>query len=85
MPPTLLGSALALASAVFYSAMYFLVRAGVRRTDLDGGGFVTTLVNAVLLGGAVVVLTATGHGPAWDLRAVAWFAVAGTQIGRAHV
>lgn len=78
VPSTLLGSVLALASAVFYAAMYFLVRAGVRKTDLDGGGFVTTVVNALLLGGTVVVLTVTGHGPAWDLRAVFWFAVAGT-------
>lgn len=77
MPPTILGSVLALASACIYAAMYFLVRAGVRKTDLDGGAFVTTLVNAVLLVGTIVALTATGHGPAWDLRAVAWFAVAG--------
>ncbi len=77
MTDALLGSAFALASAASYAAMYFLVRAGVRKSDVDGGAFVTTVVNALLLGGAVAFLTLTGHPFAWDLRALAWFAVAG--------
>ena len=77
MTDALVGSAFALASAACYAAMYFLVRAGVRKTDLDGGAFVTTVINAVLLGGTVAILTLAGHPFAWDLRATAWFAVAG--------
>lgn len=72
-----LGSLLSLASATAYSVMYFLVRAGVRKTDLDGGAFVTTVVNAVMLVAAVLVLSLAGHPPAWRLEAVIWFAIAG--------
>lgn len=73
----MLGSLLGLASAVSYSAMYFLVRAGVRRTDLDGGAFVTTVVNAALLAAAVLVVVVAGHPPAWRLDALIWFSIAG--------
>jgi drug/metabolite transporter (DMT)-like permease len=73
----ILGSLLSLASAVSYSAMYFLVRAGVRRTDLDGGAFVTTVVNFVLLVAAVLVIAVAGHPPTWRLEAVIWFSIAG--------
>jgi len=73
----LIGSLLALASAVFYSAMYFMVRAGVRRTDLDGGAFVTTVVNAVLLVLAVAVVALAGSPPQWHVEGLAWFVLAG--------
>jgi len=43
-----MGSLFALLSALAYSVMYFLIRAGVRRGDLDGGAFVTTAVNVIL-------------------------------------
>jgi drug/metabolite transporter (DMT)-like permease len=74
---TAAGALLALASASCYSAMYFLVRAGVRRADLDGGAFVTTVVNATLLAGGTVVVAVVGGAPNWNLTAVFWFAVAG--------
>jgi len=77
MDAGILGSLLGLASAVSYSAMYFLVRAGVRRTDLDGGAFVTTVVNAVLLVAAVLIIALAGSAPAWRLEALIWFTIAG--------
>ncbi len=73
----LVGSVLALASAVAYSAMYFLVRAGVRKGDLDGGAFVTTLVNAVLLSTGVAILALTGHTIPWNVHGVVWLTIAG--------
>ncbi len=73
----ILGSLLGLASAISYSTMYFLVRAGVRRTDLDGGAFVTTVVNVALLVAALLVVVVAGHPPAWRLDAIIWFAIAG--------
>ena len=72
-----MGSLFALLSALAYSVMYFLIRAGVRRGDLDGGAVVTTTVNVILLGGLVSILSLTGTPPAWNLVGVAWFAVAG--------
>jgi drug/metabolite transporter (DMT)-like permease len=80
-----LGSLLALLSALAYSVMYFLIRAGVRRGDLDGGAFVTTSVNVILLAGLVTILSLTGDAPDWNWVGVAWFAVAGilgTFFGR---
>jgi drug/metabolite transporter (DMT)-like permease len=79
------GSLFALLSALAYSFTYFLIRAGVRRGDLDGGAFVTTTVNVILLTGIVAVLTAAGDPPAWNVVGVVWFALAGllgTGIGR---
>jgi drug/metabolite transporter (DMT)-like permease len=79
------GSLLALLSALFYSFMYFLVRAGVRKGDPDGGAFVTTTVNAVVLTAGVAIVSLAGDPPSWDLAGVAWFAVAGilgTGFGR---
>jgi drug/metabolite transporter (DMT)-like permease len=72
-----MGSLLALLSALAYSVMYFLIRAGVRRGDLDGGAFVTTTVNVILLGGLVTFLSLAGDPPEWQLTGVAWFALAG--------
>jgi drug/metabolite transporter (DMT)-like permease len=77
MDGSIVGSLLGLASAVAYSAMYFLVRAGVRRTDIDGGAFVTTVVNAVLLVATLLVISVAGHPPAWRPEALIWFSVAG--------
>ena len=72
-----MGSLLALLSALFYSIMYFLVRAGVRKGDLDGGAFVTTTVNVILLTSVVAILWLAGDPPDWDLTGLAWFAIAG--------
>ena len=77
MSDTLLGSIFALISAVAYSAMYFLVRAGVRRTDLDGGAFVTTVVNAILLVGGALVAAFLLPATPWSGEAIIWFALAG--------
>jgi drug/metabolite transporter (DMT)-like permease len=72
-----MGSLLALLSALAYSVMYFLIRAGVRRGDLDGGAFVTTTVNVILLTGVVGFMALAGDPPDWNLGGVAWFALAG--------
>src|SRR6185369_2077690 len=72
-----MGSAFALLSAFAYAVMYFLIRAGVRRGDLDGGAFVTTTVNVILLTGLVAILALAGQPPTWVLTGIAWFAVAG--------
>jgi drug/metabolite transporter (DMT)-like permease len=71
------GSLLALLSAVAYAVMYFLIRAGVRRGDLDGGAFVTTTVNVILLTGVVGFMALGGDLPDWNLGGVMWFALAG--------
>jgi drug/metabolite transporter (DMT)-like permease len=80
-----MGSLLALLSALAYSITYFLVRAGVRRGDLDGGAFVTTTVNVILLTGFVALMSWAGDPPDWDVTGIAWFAIAGllgTGFGR---
>jgi drug/metabolite transporter (DMT)-like permease len=71
------GSLFALLSAVAYSVMYFLIRAGVRRGDLDSGAFVTTTVNVILLSAVVAIATLSGNPPDWNPVGVAWFALAG--------
>ncbi len=80
-----MGTLLALASAVSYSLMYILIRTGVRAGDPDGGGFVTTLVNVVLLGAATLVVTVWAGPPTLEVAGLAGFAAAGffgTFVGR---
>ena len=72
-----MGTAFALLSAFSYSIMYFMVRAGVRRGDLDGGAFVTTTVNVIVLTGFVALTSLAGDPPDWNLTGVAWFCLAG--------
>jgi drug/metabolite transporter (DMT)-like permease len=79
------GSLLAFLSAVSYSFMYVFVRTGVRPGDPDGGAFVTTLVNAVLLGGGALLVAAIAGPPTIALGGLAGFAAAGffgTFLGR---
>ena len=80
-----MGTLLAFASAVSYSLMYILVRTGVRAGDPDGGGFVTTLVNVVLLGAATLVVSVWAGPPSLEVAGLAGFAAAGffgTFVGR---
>lgn len=80
-----MGSLLAFTSALSYSAMYFLVRSGVRKNDLDGGAFVTTLCNVILLVTAVGTVSLLGSPPSWEATGLSWFVAAGllgTFIGR---
>ena len=72
-----MGSLLAFISALSYSIMYFLVRSGVRRGDPDGGAFVTTMVNVILLAGAALVVSLIGSAPEWHPGALIWFALGG--------
>lgn len=65
--------------------MYFLVRSAVRKDDLDGGAFVTTLCNVILLVAAVGTVSLLGSPPSWEATGVSWFVAAGllgTFIGR---
>jgi drug/metabolite transporter (DMT)-like permease len=71
------GSLLAFASALAYSCMYFLVRSGVRKGDPDGGAFITTLINVLMLAAAVLLVTIVAAPPDWDPTGIFWFAVAG--------
>ena len=72
-----MGSLLAFVSAISYATGYLLVRTGVKPGDPDGGAFVTTVVNAMLLGGAAVVVLALGAPVTFVPAGIAWFAVAG--------
>lgn len=72
-----MGSLLAFVSAFSYAAGYILVRTGVRSGDADGGAFVSTIANAVLLAGALLLVALGGHLPPLDPAALAWFAIGG--------
>ena len=72
-----MGSILAFVSALAYSSGYMLIRTGVRPGDPDGGAFITTVVNAALLGGAVLIALALGAQVDVAGQGLAWFAVAG--------
>jgi drug/metabolite transporter (DMT)-like permease len=71
------GSLLAFISALAYAVMYFLVKSGVRKGDPDGGAFLTTLVNAVLLAIVIAVVAVVHRPPEIHPVGVAWFAVGG--------
>jgi drug/metabolite transporter (DMT)-like permease len=71
------GSILAFVSALAYSCGYILIRTGVRPGDPDGGAFVTTVVNATLLGGAALGAVALGSRPDFAWAGVAWLATSG--------
>jgi len=72
-----MGSLLAFISAICYAVGYLLVRTGVKPGDPDGGAFVTTVFNAVLLGGAAAIVLLLGAPVTFVPAGVAWFAVAG--------
>jgi drug/metabolite transporter (DMT)-like permease len=73
----MMGSLLAFISAASYASGYLLVRTGVKPGDPDGGAFVTTVVNAALLGSAAIVALALAGPVALAPAGIAWFAVAG--------
>lgn len=72
-----MGSLLAFVSALAYSAGYILIRTGVRPGDPDGGAFVTTVVNATILGGAAAGALALGAQPDVAWAGLAWLTVSG--------
>jgi len=72
-----MGSILAFVSAVAYSAGYILIRTGVRPGDPDGGAFVTTVVNATILGGGALIALGLGAEPDFAWAGLAWLIFSG--------
>jgi drug/metabolite transporter (DMT)-like permease len=77
MQPSLAGDALAIASALSFSAANILIARGSRGEGGDNGAFVSLLITALIAGaGWIVEGVARGFEPVtW--RALAWFAGAG--------
>jgi drug/metabolite transporter (DMT)-like permease len=71
------GSLLAFISALSYASGYILVRTGVRPGDPDGGGFITTLFNVLLLGGGALIAVVLRGGANLAPAGLAWFVLAG--------
>jgi drug/metabolite transporter (DMT)-like permease len=73
----LLGCLLAFLSALGFATHYFLIRAGFRAGDPDGGAFVSTISSTLLLGAAAIVALALQPGMSLEPAGLAWFAAAG--------